>query len=184
MNPKLKNALAALALAFGFTISIGLAAEPAAKIFSAAEHHWAFQPLHAPSIPKGPPKSATRNSIDVLIQARLAKTGLSPNREASRETLIRRVAFTLTGLPPTPGDLEIFIHDRKGNAYESMVQRYLDSPGYGERWAKHWLDTAGYADSNGYFNADSDRPLAYRYRDYVIRSFNHNKSFDVFVREQ
>ena len=104
--------------------------------------------------------------------------------EADRNTLIRRVSFDLTGLPPTLTEIVTFLSDRSDAAYENMVERYLASPRYGERWGKHWLDAAGYADSNGYFNADTDRPLAYRYRDYVVRSINADKPWDQFVREQ
>lgn len=139
--------------------------------------HWAFQPLkHSPS--------DTGSSIDRFVAARLKKAGLTLGREADRPTLIRRVAFTLTGLPPTPEEIATFLADKKSGAYERMFERYLQSPRYGERWGKHWLDAAGYADSNGYFNADTDRPLAYRYRDYVLRSLNRDKPFDQFVREQ
>jgi hypothetical protein len=122
--------------------------------------------------------------IDRFIAAALAGKKLAHNPEADRATLIRRVSFDLTGLPPTPAEIESFRSDRSADAYQHMVERYLASPRYGERWGKFWLDTAGYADSNGYFNADSDRPLAYRYRDYVIRSFNQDKPYDRFVFEQ
>jgi hypothetical protein len=98
--------------------------------------------------------------------------------------LIRRVSFDLTGLPPTLREIDAFVTDKAANAYERMVDRYLASPRYGERWGKYWLDTAGYAESNGYFSADSDRPHAWRYRDYVIRAFNADKPFDRFVQEQ
>ena len=116
--------------------------------------------------------------------AALEARGLALNPEADRATLIRRVSFDLTGLPPTPEEIDAFLGDTAADAYERMVERYLASPHYGERWGKYWLDAAGYADSNGYFNADTDRPLAYRYRDYVVRSLNEDKPFDRFVREQ
>ncbi len=108
--------------------------------------------------------------------------GLSP--ETDRRTLIRRISFTLTGLPPTPDEIERFLADESSNAVETLIENYLASPQYGIRWGRHWLDAAGYEDSNCYFNADSDRPLAYRYRDYVVRSINADKPFDQFVREQ
>ena len=110
--------------------------------------------------------------------------GLTIGPEADRNTLIRRVSFDLTGLPPTLDEIVTFLSDQSDAAYEHMVERYLASPHYGERWGKYWLDAAGYADSNGYFNADTDRPLAYRYRDYVVRSINADKPWDQFVREQ
>ncbi|HVA51302.1 MAG TPA: DUF1549 and DUF1553 domain-containing protein [Pirellulales bacterium] len=109
---------------------------------------------------------------------------MSRSPEADRYALIRRLSFDLTGLPPAPEEIEAFVADTRADAYQRLVERYLASPHYGERWGKWWLDAAGYADSNGYFNADTDRPLAYRYRDYVVRSFNADKPFDQFLREQ
>lgn len=153
---------------------IGLGGVVTAADKKAADEHWAFQPLRAPA----------KGSIDRFVVRDLKKARLGFSAEADRMTLVRRVAFVLTGLPPTAEEIERFVSDRKPGAYERMVERYLDSPRYGERWGKLWLDAAGYADSNGYFNADSDRPLAWRYRDYVIRSFNRDLAFDQFVREQ
>ena len=144
--------------------------------------HRAFRPVVRPWVPAV--KSAARTDIDRFILAALEAKHLSLNPEADRATLIRRVAFDLTGLPPTVVEVEQFLADRSADAYEAMVDRYLASPNYGERWGKFWLDAAGYADSNGYFNADSDRPLAWKYRDYVIRAFNSDKPYDQFVREQ
>ena len=125
-----------------------------------------------------------RTGVDRFLQAALAAEGLAPGPDADRDTLIRRVSLDLTGLPPTPREILAFRADASPDAYERMVDRYLASPHYGERWGKHWLDAAGYADSNGYFSADTDRPLAYRYRDYVVRSFNADKPLDRLVREQ
>ena len=142
--------------------------------------HWAFQPLKAAAVPEGNAKEP----VDRFVARELKKEGLHLSAEADRATLIRRVAFILTGLPPTVEEIEEFSSDLKGDGYERMVSRYLDSPRFGERWGKVWLDAAGYADSNGYFDSDSDRPLAWRYRDYVVRSFNRDKPFDQFVREQ
>jgi hypothetical protein len=122
--------------------------------------------------------------IDRFVQARLEEIGLSIGPPADRNTLLRRVAFDLTGLPPTPDERRAFLDDTTAGAYERMVDRYLNSPRFGERWGKYWLDAAGYADSNGYFGADTNRPLAFRYRDYVIRSLNANKRWDQFIREQ
>ncbi len=98
--------------------------------------------------------------------------------------MIRRLSFDLTGLPPEPEEIAAFVDDPAPDAYERLVDRLLASPRYGERWGKHWLDASGYADSNGYFSADTDRPLAYRYRDYVIRAFNADRPLDQIVREQ
>lgn len=146
--------------------------------------HWAFQPAVAPPVPNVRDESRVENDVDRFVQAKLEERGLTLGPEASRATLIRRVSFDVTGLPPTPDEVEQFVGDDQAGAYQRMVERYLASPHYGERWGRHWLDAAGYADSNGYFNADTDRPLAYRYRDYVIRSLNDDKPLDRFLTEQ
>jgi hypothetical protein len=148
------------------------------------DEHWAFQPLPLTSPPDVRKTAKVRRSVDAFIEHQLETAGLTIGPEADRNTLIRRVAFDLTGLPPTLTEIVTFHSDCSDNAYENMVERYLESPRYGERWGKYWLDAAGYADSNGYFNADTDRPLAYRYRDYVVRSINSDKPWDQFVREQ
>jgi hypothetical protein len=142
--------------------------------------HWAFSPLVRPSIPDGPQTSA----IDRFVSCALAKKGVAPAREADRRTLIRRLSFDLRGLPPSPEEVAEFLRDRHPDAFERLIRRFLDSRQYGQRWGRHWLDIAGYADSNGYFNADSDRPLAWKYRDYVVRSLNADKPLDRFIREQ
>jgi hypothetical protein len=146
--------------------------------------HWAFQVPQRPVIPSVQHPEWIRTAVDRFMEAALEENQLSLAPEANRETLIRRISFDLTGLPPTPADIDAFLADPAPDAYERMVEHYLASPHYGERWGKYWLDASGYADSNGYFSADSDRPLAYRYRDYVIRSFNDDNPFDRFVREQ
>ena len=146
--------------------------------------HWAFGPLSETKLPNVLNAAAARTDVDHFILAELEARGLAPNEEADRATLIRRVSFDLTGLPPTPEEIRQFSSDMSADAYEQMVERYLASPHYGERWGKFWLDAAGYADSNGYFNADTDRPLAYRYRDYVVRALNQDMPFDRFVLEQ
>jgi hypothetical protein len=148
------------------------------------DEHWAYQPLFPSEPPAALDTSRVRNDIDRFIQFTLESRGLSIAEEAGRVTLIRRVAFDLTGLPPTPEEIAAFINDPNHRAYEDMVDRYLASPHYGERWGKYWLDAAGYADSNGYFNADTDRPHAFRYRDWVINAVNSDQPFDVFLREQ
>jgi Protein of unknown function (DUF1553)/Protein of unknown function (DUF1549) len=146
--------------------------------------HWAFVPPRWPTIPAVRHAAHVRTAIDHFVEGELEKHGLSLGPKADRATLLRRVSFDLTGLPPSLSEMAAFLEDTSADAYESMVKRYLSSPHYGERWGKHWLDAAGYADSNGYFSADSDRPLAYRYRDYVIRAFNEDKPYDRFVQEQ
>ena len=122
-------------------------------------------------------------AIDTFIRERLAKEGLTPSPEADRRTLIRRLTFDLTGLPPTVEDIAAFVADTSPDAYDALVHRLLDSPRYGERQARLWLDVVRYADTNGY-ERDEFRPLAWQYRDYVIRSFNQDKPFDQFIREQ
>ena len=146
--------------------------------------HWAFQPLHRPQVSGLASHNRSRTPIDGFIEEQLLIKGLSFSPDADLSRLVRRVAFSVTGLPPSPLEITQFLSDKLPGAWERMVERYLASIHYGERWGKTWLDAAGYADSNGYFSADTDRPLAYRYRDYVIRSLNVNKPFDRFVREQ
>ena len=148
----------------------------------ARQKHWAFKPVERPRLPAV--RGLARTPVDRFILAALEAKGLTLSPEADRLVLIRRVSFDLTGLPPSLGEIDAFLADQSAGAYERMVETYLASPHYGERWGKYWLDTAGYADSNGYFNADSDRPLAWRYRDYVIRAFNQDKPYDRFVTEQ
>ncbi|HEU5432268.1 MAG TPA: DUF1549 domain-containing protein, partial [Thermomicrobiales bacterium] len=151
---------------------------------SDAADHWAFQRLAPSAAPQVRGAEAARSAIDRYLLARLEAQGLSFSPEADRATLIRRVSFDLTGLPPSPDEIAQFLADPAPEAFERVVDRYLASAQFGERWGKHWLDAAGYADSNGYFNADTDRPLAYRYRDYVVDSLNRDKPFDRFLREQ
>lgn len=148
--------------------------------------HWAFRslPRTATSPHAEAAMSQGRTTLDAFIEQNLSRDGLSLSPEADRWSLIRRVSLDVTGLPPTVEDIAEFLADRSPDAFERIVDRYLASPHFGERLGKVWLDAAGYADSNGYFSADSDRPLAYRYRDYVIRSLNADLPFDQFVREQ
>ena len=154
------------------------------KTASGKTGHWAFQRLAPHNPPQPTDAGRGRTPVDRFVLSKLDLRGLSLNPQADRSTLIRRVSYDLTGLPPAPDEITRFLADQADDAYQRMVDRYLSSPRYGERWGNHWLDVAGYADSNGYFSADTDRPLAYRYRDYVIRSFNADKPFDQFVREQ
>ena len=123
-----------------------------------------------------------RNPIDYFILDRLEREGLAPSPEASREALIRRVSLDLTGLPPTPAEVDAFVQDQSPNAYEKVVDRLLASPRYGERMAARWLDGARYADSNGY-QYDGERVM-WRWRDWVIDAFNRNQPFDRFTLEQ
>jgi mono/diheme cytochrome c family protein len=158
--------------------------ESGAPAPAGAPAHWAFRLPVRPPVPAVNHGERVRTDVERFIEAALEQKGLTPGPEADRATLVRRVCFDLTGLPPTPAEVDAFVADPAPDAYEKLVDRLLASPRYGERWGKYWLDAAGYADSNGYFSADSDRPLAYRYRDYVIRAFNDDKPYDRFVREQ
>jgi hypothetical protein len=158
--------------------------EGAVGLKAARSAHWSFQPIKSPALPPAVTGQPLQNGVDRFVAARLADKGLGFRQAASRATLIRRVTFDLTGLPPDPADVERFVRDDSPDAYAALVERLLESPQYGVRWGKYWLDGAGYADSNGYFSADSDRPLAWRYRDYVVDSLNRDKPYDVFVREQ
>ncbi|MGQ0635435.1 MAG: DUF1553 domain-containing protein [Planctomycetaceae bacterium] len=143
------------------------------------QKHWAFErAAHRPE-PELGQASWPRNSVDRFILARLEREGLAPQPEADRATLIRRVAFALTGLPPTIAEVDRFQSDNAPDAYESMVERYLDSPRFGEEMARHWLDVARYADTHG-LHLDNDRQM-WAYRDWVIKAFNQNMPFDQFT---
>ena len=144
---------------------------------------WAFSTPVRPAVPAVAHKDWIRNPIDSLILAKMEKAGVNPAKEADRTTLIRRLTFDLTGLPTTTEEVAAFLADKSPDAYEKVVDRLLASPRYGERWAMYWLDLVRYADSDG-FKADDPRPLAWRYRDYVINAFNQDKPFDRFVLEQ
>jgi hypothetical protein len=148
-----------------------------------ARPHWAFQPLQAPSLPAVRNQRWPHNALDRFILARLEAAGLSPSLAADPRALMRRATFDLTGLPPRPEEVDAFLRDRSPRAYEKLVERLLASPHYGERWGRHWLDVARYADSSG-DNSDYPIPQARFYRDYVIASFNRDKPYDRFLREQ
>src|SRR6476646_154541 len=159
---------------------------PLGKYTAAERKHWAFQPRANPVTPSfaDPVERAWAQSpVDAFILARMKKEGLSPAQKADRVTLIRRVSLLLTGLPPTPAEVEMFVNDRSPKAWERGVERLLASDHYGERWGQHWLDVVRYSDSDGY-EYDATRPDAWRYRDYVIRAFNNDKPYDRFVEEQ
>jgi Protein of unknown function (DUF1553)/Protein of unknown function (DUF1549)/Planctomycete cytochrome C len=146
--------------------------------------HWAFAPAASPRLPSLSDFQRVRSPLDRFIQKMLEDRGLNLSLDTDRATLIRRVSFDLIGLPPRPEEIAAFVADSDPDAYEKLIDRLLASPCYGERWGKYWLDASGYSDSNGYFSADTDRPLAYRYRDYVIRAFNADRPLDQIVREQ
>ncbi|HRI11660.1 MAG TPA: DUF1549 and DUF1553 domain-containing protein [Verrucomicrobiota bacterium] len=151
---------------------------------SPAPSHWAFISPVRPPLPEPRTLGWAQTPVDRFIIVRLESQGQSPAPEADRRTLIRRLSFDLRGIPPTPDEVGAFLSDSQREAWANLVDQFLASPSYGERWGRHWLDIAGYADSNGYFNADSDRPLAWQYRDYVVRSINEDRPFDRFIQEQ
>jgi mono/diheme cytochrome c family protein len=154
--------------------------------------HWAFQPVKDPAVPKvQSPKSKVQNPIDAFVLAKLESRKLAPSPQADARTLIRRLCFDLTGLPPTAAEVEEFVRESDGTnrsttTYESLVDRLLASPRYGERWARHWLDVARYADTKGYLAGDEQRRYAYSYayRDWVIRAFNEDLPWDQFIIRQ
>jgi hypothetical protein len=148
----------------------------------AAESRY-FQPPRRPAVPAVRDRAWVANPIDAFVLARLEAAGLAPGDRADRLTLLRRVTFDLTGLPPTPAEQGAFLADDRPGAYERVVERLLASPHYGERWAQHWLDLVRYAESDG-FKADDLRPDAHRYRDWVIRALNADLPYDRFVRQQ
>ena len=146
---------------------------------------WSFQPPRRPAIPEvRAARNQIRNPIDQFLLARLEAKSLRYNPEASRLALLRRVSLDLTGLPLTPEQVEAYERDTRPDAYERLVDRLLESPHYGERWAQFWLNAAGYSDSEGIIDEDKIRPNAWRYRDYVIRAFNADKPYDRFLTEQ
>ncbi len=146
------------------------------------EDLWAFRPVQDYAVP-GDYLTESGHAIDAFVQRKLVENDLWPAPLADRPTLIRRVTFDLTGLPPTPEEVQAFVDDPAPDAYEKLIDRLLASPHYGERWGRHWLDVVRYADTDGYSN-DFERPNAWRYRDYVIRSFNQDKPYNQFVMEQ
>ena len=144
---------------------------------------WAFQPVRRPPLPQVDDDSWPRGAIDRFVLERLESQGLEPAPEADRRTLLRRATYDLTGLPPSAAAAANFLADDSPDAYERLIDRLLDSPRYGEQWARYWLDLVRYAESDGY-KQDDYRPAAHLYRDYVVRSLNADKPYDQFVREQ
>ncbi len=148
-----------------------------------AQGHWAYQPVHRPAAPAVKQQNWVRSPIDALILARMEAKGVKPSSDADRAALIRRATLDAWGMIPTPEQVKAFVEDKSPDAYEKLVDRLLASPHYGERWGRRWLDLTRYADSEGY-NQDETRPNAWHYRDYVIKSFNDDKPYDRFIREQ
>ncbi|HEV8060895.1 MAG TPA: PSD1 and planctomycete cytochrome C domain-containing protein [Gemmataceae bacterium] len=155
----------------------------AGKVTPESRAFWAYQPVHRPPTPAVKQGTWVRNPIDAFILARLEAKGLSPVGPADRVAWLRRVTYDLIGLPPTPEETAAFLADTSPKADERLVDRLLDSPHYGEKWGRHWLDLVRYAETNGY-ERDNAKPFAWRYRDYVINAFNKDKPYDQFLREQ
>jgi len=169
--------------------SATLAAEsiaPLGTYTSMERRHWAFRQRAHPEIPKfreAADQKWAATPIDAFMLARLKKEGLEASPRADRATLMRRVCFDLTGLPPAPAEVASFVADRSPDAWEKLVERLLASPHYGERWGQHWLDVVRFSETDG-FEYDTHRPDAWRYRDYVIRAFNNDRPYDRFLLEQ
>ena len=148
------------------------------------EVHWSLKPMNRPRVPAVTGRTArVANPIDNFILAQLAGKKLKPSPEADRRTLIRRLYFDLTGLPPAPEEVRAFERDKSSGVYERLVDKLLASPRYGERWARHWLDVVRFAETTG-FEVNTPRPNAWPYRDYVIRAFNEDKPYNQFILEQ
>jgi len=145
--------------------------------------HWAFQPPKRPAVPNVRRGKWVRNSIDAFVAEKHESMALEHAPEASRHVLIRRLSFDLLGLPPSPAEIESFVNDTASDACERLIERLLSSPHYGERWGRHWLDLARWAETDGY-EANDLRTSAWHYRDYVVKSFNQDKPYDRFLREQ
>ena len=177
-----------LVVAIGLLLALTRAAAPSGatagdRFTPDQRKYWALQPAHRPVMPRVRRAAWVRNPIDAFVLAKMEAQTLRPSPRAEKITLLRRATFDLTGLPPTPQEVEAFLEDQSPQAYEKVVDRLLASPHYGERWARHWLDLARYAESEG-FKTDEPRPNAWRYRDYLIRSLNADKPYDRFIREQ
>ena len=156
---------------------------PGVGISEVERAYWLYQPLVRPKTPNVP-MGRVRTPIDAFLLAKLRDKGLSFNPDADKLTLLRRATFAVTGLPPSPDEVKRFLDDDGPAAYERLVDRLLASPAYGERWARHWLDVAGHADSHGDAGRDTPRPDAWRYRDWVVKALNADKPLDRFVTEQ
>ncbi|MDB5293029.1 MAG: hypothetical protein JWL69_4270 [Phycisphaerales bacterium] len=176
------------AFLFAFVVAIAVTAVAGtlpqeSATLEAGRKFWSFQPLAHPQPPTVKDEQWARTPIDRFVLAKQQEKGLSPNPIAPREKLIRRAYFDLLGLPPTPQEVAAFVADPAPDSYEKLIDRLLASPRYGERWARHWLDVARFAESDG-FEHDSDRPAAYQFRDFVIRALNNDMPFDRFVQWQ
>ena len=145
--------------------------------------YWAFRTPVKAAVPTVKAAAWVKNPLDAFVLAKLEAQGLQPAQPADKRTLLRRVTFDLTGLPPTPAESKAFLADAVPDAYEKVVKRLLASPRYGERWAQHWLDVVRFGETNGY-ELDAEREQAWRYRDYVVKALNDDKPYDRFLLEQ
>ena len=175
----MKRILSFLCLAALLSSAADQAVAPLGSYTPAERRYWAFQPR----APVQPPTGLAANPIDAFLLEALHKQGLRAAPHATREQLIRRATYDLLGLPPTPDEIDAFVKDKSAKAWEHVVDRLLASPHYGEQWGRHWLDVVRFAESDGY-EYDMHRPDSYRYRDYVVQSFNDDKPYNEFIREQ
>jgi len=166
-----------------FPDATAIQAQNTTSVHDRAKSLWSFQPVQRPESPLVKDASRVSTAVDRFVLAKLESNQLTFAAEADRRTLIRRVAYNLTGLPPTPGEVDAFVNETRPDSWERLVNRLLASPHYGERWGRHWLDVAGWAESS-LLIGDFVRPDFWRYRDWVIRAFNDDMSYDRFVREQ
>ena len=157
--------------------------KPVPQVNDESKQFWSYLPVANPSVPEVEAKDWVRTPIDSFVLARLEAKGLAPNPPASKSQLIRRAYYDLTGLPPTIEQVEEFVNDDSPAAFERVIDRLLESKHYGERWGRHWLDLVRFAETNSY-ERDGDKPHIWRYRDYVIRSFNEDKPYTQFIKEQ
>jgi hypothetical protein len=171
-----------LLVVFAFAVS-ALALADELPFDQARLNHWVYKPVQKPAVPTVKQRAWVKTPVDAFVLQKLEANGLTPAAPADKITLLRRATFDLTGLPPTPEEVAAFVNDRSPKAFARVVDRLLASPRYGEKWARHWLDLARYAETDG-FNGDHTRPHIWRYRDYVIRAFNSDKPYDRFVKEQ
>ena len=166
-----------------FLASLVFSKDKITEINETTKKYWSHLPLNAPSVPTVENPEWVKNPIDAFILSKLNKNGLQPNQQASKAELARRAYLNLTGLAPTPDQVFKFVTDKSPDAWEKLVNNLLDSPQYGEKWARHWLDVVRYAESNG-FERDSNKPHIWRYRDWVIDAYNNDKPYDRFIMEQ
>lgn len=167
----------------GKSIDYGVSEEVAAEPVGPDPHYWAYEPVRRPEPPRTRIADWAYNSIDSFLLAKMEEASLTPAPDATPLALVRRACYDLTGLPPTLEEIDEFVANPSLAAYEALLDRWLASPHYGEKWGRHWLDLVRYAETHGY-ERDSPKPEAWKYRDYVIASFNSDKPYDLFVREQ